>query len=204
MTELVSATTLIKDALGISRGINYHGQAAVAGAAFDKYKRLGGYVEDGERDEAVEWLIAQQWKDLQTASNRGTEYPHRRGEPAPRDGRRVRPLPRAVDRPVPALPRGAPARVPDGRGAGVQPHLQVRGDAGRHREDRRADVRGRHQDHGARAEREGQARQAEVRPPFGEVPLQLTLYRRAELVGLLADRKEIQYRRYYVSPAGAL
>jgi hypothetical protein len=36
------------------------------------------------------------------------------------------------------------------------------------------------------------------RPPFPEVALQLTLYRHAELVGLLADRKEIQYRRYYV------
>jgi len=36
------------------------------------------------------------------------------------------------------------------------------------------------------------------RPPFPEVALQLTLYRHAELVGLLADRQEINYRRYYV------
>jgi hypothetical protein len=36
------------------------------------------------------------------------------------------------------------------------------------------------------------------RPPFSEVALQLTLYRNAELVGLLADKREVNYRRYYV------
>jgi hypothetical protein len=36
------------------------------------------------------------------------------------------------------------------------------------------------------------------RPPYAEVALQLCAYSRAELVGLLSEKREINYRRYYV------
>ena len=39
---------------------------------------------------------------------------------------------------------------------------------------------------------------ARSRPPYPEVALQLAAYRRAELVGLLAERREVNSRRYYV------
>ena len=36
------------------------------------------------------------------------------------------------------------------------------------------------------------------RPPYPEVALQLCAYARAEVVGLLSERREVNYRRYYV------
>jgi len=39
---------------------------------------------------------------------------------------------------------------------------------------------------------------AKSRPPYPEVALQLVAYARAELVGLLSEKREINYRRYYV------
>lgn len=44
---------------------------------------------------------------------------------------------------------------------------------------------------------------AKSRPPYAEVALQLVAYARAELVGLLSEKREINYRRYYVyDPTG--
>lgn len=39
---------------------------------------------------------------------------------------------------------------------------------------------------------------AKSRPPYPEVALQLAAYSRAELVGLLSEKREVQYARYYV------
>lgn len=39
---------------------------------------------------------------------------------------------------------------------------------------------------------------AKSRPPYPEVALQLCAYARAELVGLLSEKREVNYRRYYV------
>lgn len=39
---------------------------------------------------------------------------------------------------------------------------------------------------------------AKTRPPYPEVALQLAAYSRAELVGLLAEKREVNYARYYV------
>lgn len=39
---------------------------------------------------------------------------------------------------------------------------------------------------------------AKSRPPYPETAIQLCCYRRAELVGLLAERREVNYRRYYI------
>lgn len=196
--ELVSATTLLKDALGISKGIQIHGQRAVAGAAFDKYKRLGSYVDDGERDEAIDWLIQQQWKDLQSASNRGTEI-HNVAEALH--------LGNVVEyddflepwilqyrafleefRPEFILAE-APVYNLTYRYAGTLDGIAVI-------DRKRVVVDIKTTAHGPNAK--NKRGQPKARPPFPEVALQLTLYRRAELVGLLADRKEIQYRRYYV------
>jgi len=44
---------------------------------------------------------------------------------------------------------------------------------------------------------------AKSRPPYPEVALQLAAYSRAELVGLLSEKREVNYARYYVyDPAG--
>lgn len=196
--ELVSATTLIRDALGISRGINYHGQATVAGVAFDKNKTLQAFIEDGDREGAIKWLIDQQWKKLDSASNRGTEI-HTAAEalhlgmtpdfdsflePWVEQYRRFlaehRPEMLMAEAPVYNLTYkyagtlDGIARI-DGKTVVVDIKTTEHGPNAK-------DARGK----------------PKARPPFPEVALQLTLYRRAELVGLLADRKEIQYRRYYV------
>lgn len=39
---------------------------------------------------------------------------------------------------------------------------------------------------------------AKTRPPYPEVALQLAAYSRAELVGLLSEKREVNYARYYV------
>lgn len=43
---------------------------------------------------------------------------------------------------------------------------------------------------------------AKSRPPYPEVALQLAAYSRAELVGLLSEKREVQYARYYVYDPG--
>lgn len=196
--ELVSATTLIKDALGVSRGIEYHGKATVAGAAFDNYKKLGRYIEDGDRDDAIEWLLKQQWEGLQSASNRGTEI-HTVAEnlhlgnvveydeflePWIVQYRRF-----LADFKPEFLMAEAPVYNLTYRYAGTLDGIAVI-------DGQKVVVDIKTTAHGPNAkDKRGKPK---ARPPFGEVPLQLTLYRRAELVGLLADRKEIQWRRYYV------
>jgi len=218
--ELVSATTLIKDALGIGRGLNYYGQESVAMAAVDNPKKLARYDIDTEAvaefrqnrrvanpehaerladwNDAVDWLIKQQWEGLGSASNRGTEI-HTVAEnlhlgtiveyddflePWVVQYRRF-----LEDFAPTFLMAEAPVYNLTMRYAGTLEGIAViDGMTGV------VDIRT--AAHGPKdTNRKGKPRS---RPPFSEVALQLTLYRRAELVGLLADRKEIQDRRYYV------
>jgi hypothetical protein len=197
-TELVSATTLIKDALGLSKGIEIHGKQAVAGAAFDNYKKLGRYVEDNDRDDAIDWLLKQQWEGLQSANNRGTEI-HTVAEnlhlgTVVEYDEFLEPwivqYRRFLEEFEPQfLMAEAPVYNLTWRYAGTLDGIAVI-------DGKTVVVDIKTTAHGPNAkDKRGKPK---ARPPFSEVPLQLTLYRRAELVGLLADRKEIQYRRYYV------
>jgi hypothetical protein len=201
--ELVSATTLIKDALGTSRGIIYYGKEKIANVAFDKSKLLQQFIEDGDRDGWVKYAMDQEFAGLQSAANRGTEI-HQVAEqlalgveidydeilePYIQQYRRF-----LTEHQPEFLLAEAPvynktyryAGTLDGiaRLSGSTVVMDIKTTAhGPNAKDRRGNPK--------------------LRPPFPEVALQLTLYRRAELVGLLAERKEIQYRRYYVLDPGA-
>lgn len=190
--ELVSATTLIKDALGTSPALVNWAVNTTAAAAFDRHKILSQFVEDGDREGAIKWLKDQRWQKTGEAAARGTDV-HRVAE-ALHLGEVVeydeaiepfvtqycrfledfRPEFQMAEAPVYNLTwRYAGTldgiAVIDGKAVVVDIKTTAHGpDSGK------------------------------SRPPFPEVALQLTLYRNAELVGLLADRKEIQYRRYYV------
>lgn len=214
--KLWSATSLIKLAFGISGGLNYYGQEAVAMAAVDNYRKLGRYEIDTEAvedfktngrvdlarlsdwNDAIDWLIKQQWEGLASAANRGSEI-HKVAEqlnlgatfeydeilePYVAQYRRFledfQPEFLMAEAPIYNLSAGYAGTLDaiveiDGQ----KVVMDIKTTA-----------------HGPNAKnRKGKPRS---RPPFADVALQLTLYRNAELVGLLADRRELQYRRYYV------
>lgn len=196
--ELVSATTLIKDALGTSSGLVNWNKQQVAGVCFDRYKMLGGFVEEGDREGAIKWALGKVWDDLGSAAARGTEV-HDVAEKfalgvIPEVDPAVEPYVAQYRRFLSDFkPEFLMAEAPvynltyryagtldgiaviDGKALVVDIKTTAHGPDAK-------DARGK----------------PKSRPPFPEVALQLTLYRRAELVGLLAERKEIQYRRYYV------
>ena len=168
--------------------------------AVEAFKKYGAYDREGlaEWNEALDWLIKQQWEGLDSASNRGTEI-HKVAEALH--------LGEVIDydeflepwvvqyrrfleehRPEFLLAE-APVYNMTWRYAGTLDGVAVI-------DGKKVVVDIKTTAHTPTAvNRKGKPR---TRPPFPEVALQLTLYRRAELVGLLADRKEIQYRRYYV------
>ena len=71
--ELVSATTLIKDALGTSPGLVNWAVNTTAEAAFDRHKILRQFVEDEDREGAVKWLREQRFASTGAAAARGTD-----------------------------------------------------------------------------------------------------------------------------------
>jgi hypothetical protein len=203
VTELVSATTLIKDALGTSPGLVNWAVNTTAEAAFDRHKILTQFVEDEDRDGAIKWLRDQRFASTGAAAARGTDV-HTAAEkyalgmipdvdpaiePYVAQYRRFledfKPQFLMAEAPVYNLTYRYAGTldgvaVIDGKTVVVDVKTTAHGpDA--------TDARGK----------------PKARPPIPEVALQLTLYRRAELVGLLAERKEIQYRRYYVLDEGA-
>lgn len=196
--ELVSATTLIKDALGTSPGLVNWAVNTTAEAAFDRHKILTQFVEDQDRDGAIKWLRDQRFASTGAASARGTDV-HTAAEQyalgqAPDVDPAIEPYVEQYRRFLSDFaPEFLMAEAPvynltyryagtldgiaviDGKAVVLDVKTTAHGP-------NTTDARGK----------------PKARPPFSEVALQLTLYRRAELVGLLADRKEIQYRRYYV------
>jgi hypothetical protein len=192
-TELVSATTLIKDALGTSRGLVVHGKKTIAGIAYDRNKIVRQFIEDEDRDGAIKFMLDQEWAGLASAASRGTEI-HRVAEQfhlgiAPAE---VEPLIEPFvhqyrrfleDFKPEFLLAEAPVYNLTHRYAGTLDGVAVI-------DGKPVVVDIKTTAHGPDS--------GKSRPPFPEVALQLTLYRHAELVGLLSDKKEIQYRRYYV------
>ena len=203
MTELVSATTLLKDALGTSPPLVYWNKAQIATACFNHYKMLGAFVEEGDVDGAVKWAINKVFEDLGDAAARGTEV-HTAAEKyalglLPDIDPAVEPYVEQyrrflTDFEPQFLMAEAPVYNLTYRYAGTLDGIAVI-------DGKTVVVDIKTTKHGPNArDKRGKLK---TRPPFPEVALQLTLYRRAELVGLLADRKEIQYRRYYVFDADA-
>lgn len=213
--RLWSATSLIKEAMGLSGGIEYHGKEAVAIAAVENPKKLARYEINAEAveafrehgiydsaglsewNEALDWLLKQQWEGQKSAANRGTEI-HKVAEalhlgsavefdpflePWIRQYRLYledfRPRFQLAEAPIYNLTYGYAGTL-DGIAVidGKSVVFDIKTTA-----------------HGPKAvSRKGKPRS---RPPFAAVALQLTLYRRAELVGLLADRVETYRGRYY-------
>lgn len=190
--ELVSATTLIKDALGTSQGLVNWAVNTTAEAAFDRHKILQQFVEDEDREGAVKWLRDQRWQKTGAAAARGTDV-HRVAE-ALHLGEIVE-YDAAIDPYVAQYRRFLEDFRPEFLLAEAPVYNLTFKYAGTL--DGVAVINGQRLVVDLKTTAHG-PNSGKSRPPFSEVALQLTLYRRAELVGLLAERKEIQYRRYYV------
>ena len=196
--NLPSVTTLIKDATGISKGIATHGKKQCIGACYDKHNIFKAFVEDGDRAGAISWALGQEYADLQTAANRGTEI-HRAAE---QYALGVEPEYDAFLEPwVQQCRKFLEEHKPEFLMAEAPVYNTTVGYAGTL--DGIAMIDGQRVvvDYKTTAwgpddkDDKGKPR---FRPPHSDVALQLVLYRRAEYVGLLAERKEIQWRRYYV------
>lgn len=196
--KLYSATTLIKDALGTSRGLVEWNVRQACETAYDKIKTLQAFHEDEDREGAIKWLKDSRWKKTGAAAARGTEI-HNAAEqlalgqvpelsdeaqPYVKQYRRFledfKPEFLMAEAPVYNLRYGY---------AGTLDAIAVI-------DGQRVVMDMKTTEWGPNAKTPSGA--AKSRPPFPEVALQLALYRNAELVGLLADRREINYRRFYV------
>lgn len=195
--NLWSATTLIKSAMGTSQPLVDWNARTVAEAAYDKVKTLQAFVEDDDRQSAVKWLMDARWKKSGEAAARGTEVHHAAEQlalgvtPDARD--EIQPYVKQYQR---FLEEFAPEFVM----AEAPVYNLTAGYAGTL--DAVAVIQGRTVVCDIKTTPFGPdaktpAGKPKSRPPYPEVALQLCLYRRAELVGLLAERKEVNYRRYY-------
>jgi hypothetical protein len=190
--RLWSVTTLLKLGLGTSDALVNWNVRTTAETAFDKIKTLQAFVEDGERDGAVKWLMDSRWKRSGRAAARGTDV-HKAAEllalgKAPEVEDHILPFveqyTRCLDEHSPEFlmseavvyaPRFGYAGTCDGvmRLDGQVVVFDIKTtehapDSGR------------------------------SRPPYAEVALQLCAYRRAELVGVLSEQRYAAGKRYYV------
>ena len=191
MTELVSVTTLIKDALGTSQALVNWAVNTTAAAAFDRHKILWQFIEDDDREGAIKWLKDQRWQKTGEAAARGTDV-HRVAE-ALHLGEVVE-YDEAIEPYVVQYRRFLEEFEPEFLLAEAPCYNRSFAYAGTL--DGVAVIDGKPVVVDLKTTAHGPD-SGKSRPPFAETAIQLTLYRNAEHVGLLADRKEIQYRRYY-------
>jgi hypothetical protein len=189
--NLWSATTLINLALGTSKPLVEWNVRMTAEAAYDKLNTLRAFHEDNDRDGAIKWLKDARWVKTGAAAARGTDV-HTAAEAlalgtTPEPEEHIAPYVTQYRRFLEAFqPEFLLAEAPvynltHGYAGTLDGVLRMQGQTVV------ADIKT--TAHGPTS--------GKARPPFPEVALQLTLYRNAELVGLLADRREVNYRRYY-------
>lgn len=193
--KLWSATTLIKMALGTSQPLVEWNVRIPCETAYDKIRTLTAFHEDNDREGAIKWLKDSRWS--RTGTVRGTDV-HSAAEQlalgiAPEVDPSIQPYVdqyrRFLEDFQPEfLMAEAPVYNLDAGYAGTLDGI-MRIDGATVVADYKTT------EHGPNAVTT--SGRPKSRPPFPEVALQLTLYRHAELVGLLADRQEISYRRYY-------
>lgn len=196
--KLWSVTTLIKQGLGTAEPLVNWAVTATAGAAYDRYKILRQFIEDEDRDGAVKWLADQRWQKAGKAMARGTEL-HKAAEKLA-----LGQPPEVEDHIVPYLDQyrrfleeyqptflmaEAPVYNPTLGYAGTLDGVVVLDG-----EPLVADIKTTEWGPDALTP----AGKPKMRPPYPEVALQLVAYRRAELVGLLSERREAQGGRYYL------
>ena len=191
--KLWSVTTLIKQALGMGPGLVKHTQRTVAGIAYDRVKTLGQFVEDGERDEAIKWLLDAQWSGVRKAATRGTDI-HKAAEElalgvAPEVDDDILPF---VQQYVRFLEDLTPTFVM----AEAPVYNPERGYAGTC--DGIVEIDGSSLIFDIKTTAHG-PESSTRRPPFPEVALQLAAYRYATDVGVLSEQRYSgQGQRYYI------
>lgn len=190
--KLWSVTSLIGLALGTSKPLVEWNVRTACETAYDKFNTLKAFHEDDDREGAVKWLKDSRWTKTGAAAARGTDV-HRAAETLALGG--VPEYDDAIQPYVMQYQRFLEDFAPEFVMAEAPVYSKTFGYAGTLDAIARIDGQTVVMDlkttaHGPNS--------GKSRPPFPEVALQLTLYRKAELVGLLADRREINYRRYYV------
>jgi hypothetical protein len=196
--RLWSVTTLIKLGLGTSDPLVNWAVNTTAAAAYDRIKILNQFADDGDRDGAISWLIGQRWQKSGKAMARGTEL-HKAAEKLalgkdPEVEEHIQPyleqyLKFLNDHHPEFLMAEAPVyNLTHGYAGTLDAIVRLEG------EPLVADIKTTEWGPDALTPRGD----PKMRPPFPEVALQLCGYRRAELVGLLAERREVDRRRYYV------
>lgn len=189
--RLWSVTSLNKVALGTGPGLVRHGKSTIAGIAYDKVKVLQAFVEDGDREGAVKWLLDQEWAGVRQAAARGTDL-HNAAE---------------------ALALGNEPTIDEAHRPYLDQFLRFLEDFAPTYEMSEAPVY--HLRYGYAGTCDGvvvidgqrllfdikttkwSKASGKTRPPFDEHVLQIAAYRHAELVGLLAERVETSRGRYY-------
>lgn len=190
--RLYSVTSLQKLACGTSDALVGWAVKETAGAAFDRHKILSQFVDDADREGAVKWLSQQRFQRSGAAMARGTDL-HRAAE-----ARALGQEPKIADENVAYLEqydRFLAEFQPEFVLAESCVYAPTYGYAGTLDAIVRIDGRTVVADikttpHGPNSEK--------MRPPYPEVALQLCMYRRSELVGLLAERRYAAGKRYYV------
>ena len=189
--RLWSATSLINIALGTSKPLVEWNVRTACETAYDSIKVLNAFHEADDREGAVKWLKESRWNKTAAAAARGIDV-HKAAEALalgtiPKVEEHIEPYVEQYRRfletfqPEFLLAEAPVYNTAAGYAGTLDGVVKIQG------ETVVADIKT--TAHGPDSGRS--------RPPFPEVALQLTLYRHAELVGLLADRREINYRRYY-------
>jgi hypothetical protein len=191
--RLWSVTTLLKLGLGTSDALVNWAVNTTAEAAFDRFKILSQFVEDGDREGAVKWLKDQRWQKSGKAAARGTDV-HKAAEAfalgqTPEVEDHILPYVeqyrRFLDEHSPEfLLSEAPVYAPNRGGYAGTLDAIMRLDGKTVVADLKTTP------HGPDSGRS--------RPPFEESALQLVAYRNAELVGLLSEQRYSGGKRYYV------
>lgn len=189
--RLWSVTSLEKLALGTPPGLLNHIKKEIAGTGFDRYKILAQFVEDGDRDGAIKWMIDAQFAGLSRASARGTdlhvaaeklalgETPEIKPEHQPFLDQFMRFL--ADHQPEYLMAEAPVYHLRYGYAGTCDGIIRVGG------RDLLFDIKST-----AHSKTSGR-----MRPPFDNHVLQITAYKYAELVGLMAERVETNRGRYY-------
>jgi len=189
--KLWSWTSMMSIALGTSKPLVEWNVSQACETAYDKIRTLQAFHEDGDREGAIKWLKDSRWTKTGKAMARGTEI-HKAAEKyalglLPEVAPEVEPY-------VAQYRRFLEDFQPEFEMAEAPVYNVTSGYAGTL--DAVAKIQGQRVVMDIKTTPKGP--DAKSRPPYPEVALQLAGYRHAELVGLLADRREVSYRRYYV------
>lgn len=189
-TNLYSVTTLIKEGLGTGKGLVYwnaHTPVAWAAEHLDAFTALVNV----DRDQAIKTAMDARWAKSGKAAARGTDL-HAAAEQlalgqTPDVDEEILPYVHQyvgfLEKHQPEFVMAeAPIYAPGHQYAGTCDGIMVLGG-----KTVIFDIKSTDKDPSAKS-----------RPPYAEVALQLSAYANAELVGILSEKRESNYGRYYV------